>query len=149
MEQNQFLKVIFFIILIIEFVITFLTYSRLLFPFTVGNIQENIIYFFGISLITFIINPVLVLIGFYRLGKKFDLKSNLKSVILRLAIGAYLGQFLSITILNLIGIYIIEGFNFYWLSYFSRIFSTGFLGLFFTSFSALAISYLRHNQQNS
>jgi hypothetical protein len=150
LEQNRFLFRIFIVIMILEFVIIFLNYYRiLLIPFSFDNVQEMQIYISIISLFSFIIHPILVLIGFYNLGKKIDLKSNLKSVILRLLIGAYLGQFFSITVLNFIGICFIEGFNFYWLSYFGFIFSTVFLGAFFTSFTALAIAYLKQNDYSS
>jgi hypothetical protein len=143
MEQNSSLFRMFIVILIIEFVITFLVYSQLFIPFAVDNIQDLQIYSYIISLITFIINPFFVLIGFYYLGKKLDLKSKLKSVIIRLLIGAYLGQFFSITILNLVEIYFIEGFNFHWLSYLGSILSVSFLGVFFATFTALAIAYMK------
>ena len=143
MEQNSSLFRLFIVILIIEFVITFLVYSKLFIPFTVDNIQEFQIYNIIISLITLIINPFFVLIGFYYLGKKLDLKSNLKSLIIRLLIGAYLGQFFSITILNLVEIYFIKEFTFYWLSYLSSILSVSFLGVFFAAFTALAIAYIK------
>jgi hypothetical protein len=147
MEQDRPIFRIFIIIMIIEFVATFLGYSRMFLPFTLDNVQYFTIYHFIISIITFIINPISVLIGFYYLGKKLDLKSNLKPVIVRLLIGAYLGQFISITILYLVGIYFIEGFSFYWLSYLSSILSVSFLGLFFASFTALAIANLGQNNR--
>ena len=92
-----------------------------------------------LSLIIFIINPISVLIGFYYLGKKLDLKSNLKSVIIRLLIGAYLGQFFAITIVNL--------FSFSWTFYLINILSTLFLAIFFPAFTALAIAYLGNNRE--
>ncbi len=144
MEQNRSLFGIFIVTMIIEFVIAFLSYSRMFLPFTLDiNFQDLQIYHLIISLITFIINPISVLIGFYYLGKKLDLKSNLKPVIVRLLIGAYLGQFISFTLLYLIGIYFIEGYSFYWLSYLSSILSVSFLGVFFASFTALAIAHLK------
>jgi hypothetical protein len=143
MEQDRPIFRIFIMIMIIEFVATFLGYSRMFLPFTLDNVQYFTIYHFIISIITFIINPISVLIGFYYLGKKLDLKSNLKPVIVRLLIGAYLGQFISFTLLYLIGIYLIEGYSFYWLSYLSSILSVSFLGLFFAAFTALAIAHLK------
>jgi hypothetical protein len=56
--------------------------------------------------------------------------------------GTYFGQFFSITILFLIGIGI-EGVDFSWLSYLGSILSVSFLGVFFASFTALAIAYLK------
>jgi hypothetical protein len=115
MEQDRLIFRIFIMIIIVGFVEAFLIYSRTFLSFTLYNIQDFTIYQTIISLISFIINPISVLIGFYYLGKKLDLKSNLKSVIIRLLIGAYLGQFLGITILQLVGIIFIKGFNFYWI----------------------------------
>lgn len=143
MEQNSSLFRLFIVTMIIEFVVTFLTYSRIFLPFAVDNVQNLQIYNYLISLITFIINPISVLIGFYYLGKKLDLKSKLKPAIVRLLIGTYFGQFFSMTILFSIGIYFIEGFNFSWLSYLGSILSVSFLGVFFASFTALAIAYLK------
>ena len=134
----------FIVILIIEFAITFLVYFQLFLPFTIGNIQDLQIYNYIIYLITFIINPISVLIGFYYLGKKLDLKSKLKPAIVRLLMGTYFGQFFSITILFLIGIGI-EGVDFSWLSYLGSILSVSFLGVFFASFTALAIANLGKN----
>jgi hypothetical protein len=90
MEQRRLLFRIFILIMIVGFVEAFLVYSQPFVPFIIGNIQDMQIYRNILSLIIFIINPISVLIGFYYLGKKLDLKSNLKSVITRLLIGAYL-----------------------------------------------------------
>jgi len=92
------------------------------------------------SIINIIINPFLVFIGFYQIGKKFDLRSNLKSLIIRLLMGAYLGHFLSITV-----VYLIMGnnspwFDSYWSTFIGNVFSLSFLGTFFAAFTALAIS---------
>ena len=93
-----------------------------------------------------IVNPFLVFIGFYKIGKKFDLKSNLKSLIIRLLSGAYLGHFLSYNVA-----YLSVGNDSIWFdSYLSifigSVFSLSFLGTFFAAFTALAIGYLRHNE---
>ena len=137
--------------MIVGFVETFLIFSEPLLVFPIvsirGNIQDMQIYSNILSLIIFIINPISVLIGFYYLGKKLDLKSNLKSVIIRLLIGAYMGQFFGITSLQLTGICLIKGFNFYWLTYLSNILSVLFLGIFFPAFTALAIAYLGNNRE--
>ena len=144
MEHNSSLFRLFIVTMIIEFVVSFLTYSRIFLPFAVDNLQNLQIYNYIISLITFIINPISVLIGFYYLGKKLDLKSKLKPAIVRLLMGTYFGQFFSITILFLIGIGI-EGVDFSWLSYLGSILSVSFLGVFFASFTALAIANLGKN----
>ena len=143
MEQNRSLLGIFIVAMIIELVVTFLSYSRMFLPFSLENLQDFTIYHTIISMVTFIINPILVLIGFYNMGKKFDLKSNLKPIIVRLLIGAYLGQFISFTLLHLIGIIFIEEYTFYWLSYLSSLLSVSFLGVFFSSFTALAMAHLK------
>jgi hypothetical protein len=132
MEQNRSLLGIFIVAMIIELVVTFLSYSRMFLPFSLENLQDFTIYHTIISMVTFIINPILVLIGFYNMGKKFDLKSNLKPIIVRLLIGAYLGQFI-----------FIEEYTFYWLSYLSSLLSVSFLGVFFASFTALAMAHLK------
>ena len=139
MEQRRSLLRIFIIIIIVGFLEAFLVYSQPFVPFIIGNIQDMQIYRNILSLIIFIINPISVLIGFYYLGKKLDLKSNLKSIIIRLLIGAYLGQFFAITIVNL--------FSFSWTFYLSNILSTLFLAIFFPAFTALAIAYLGNNRE--
>jgi hypothetical protein len=142
MEQCRSLLRIFIIIMIVGFVEAFLIYSQPLLVFPIVSIWGNIdmqIYSNILSLIIFIINPISVLIGFYYLGKKLDLKSNLKSVIIRLLIGAYLGQFFAITIVNL--------FSFSWTFYLINILSTLFLVIFFPAFTALAIAYLGNNRE--
>jgi len=149
MEQDRLIFKIFITAILVGFVEAFLIYSRMFLSFTLYTVQDFTIYHFIISLITFIINPIMVLIGFYYLGRKFDLKSNLKPAIIRLLIGAYLGQFFGITILQLVGICFIKGFNFYWISYLSSILSVLFLRIFFPAFTALAISYLRNNRKET
>jgi hypothetical protein len=143
MEQDRLIFRIFIMIMIVGFVEAFLIFSRTFLTFTLYNFQDFTIYHFIISIISFIINPIYVLIGFYYLGKKLDLKSNLKPVIVSLLVGAYLGQFFGITIPQLVGIYFIREFNFYWLSYLSTILSVLFLGIFFPAFTALAIAHLK------
>ena len=63
------------------------------FFWNIDSIQNYQFYSSIFSIITMIVNPFLVFIGFYKIGKKFDLKSNLKSLIIRLLSGAYLGHF--------------------------------------------------------
>ena len=152
MEQKGYsLNTIFLVILIISFVSGFLglfpllIWENLVFqdPFTRAN---TFFYFSLLSIIGFIINPILLFIGFYRIGKKFDLKSNLKSSIIRLMTSAYLGRVVGITAVYLIGIFLIKEYTFYWPQYLSSIFSVAFIGTFFTAFTALAIAYLRQNE---
>lgn len=149
MEQGRLLFRIFLMIMMVGFVGTFIIFFRMFLFFNFIDFQDFTIYQTIFSIITFIVNPVSVLVGFYYLGKKFDLKSNLKWVIIRLLIGAYLGQFFAITVVNLIGIYFINGFSFYWTSYLSNILSTLFLAIFFSAFTALAIAYLRNNREET
>ena len=151
MEQKGRLLSIFTVIFIISTVTSFLgSYYIIAYPPLIqltppDNIQYIQLYSTITSLSSFIVNTILTLFVFYRIGKKFDLKSNLKSSIIRLMTGAYLGQFVGINAVNLIGIFLIEGFTFY-PAYLVRAFSVSFLGTFFTAFTALAIAYLRHNK---
>jgi hypothetical protein len=143
MEQSRSIIKMIIVILVLQSVTTFLVHSRVFIPFTSDNIQSVSICLSIISIIIWIISPFFVFIGFYYLGKKFDLKSNLKSVIIRLLVGAFLGQFLGITILNIVKIILIEGFNFYWHVYMVDVLSVSILGTFFAAFTALAIAYLK------
>ena len=104
------------------------------------NIQLYSMYYPIIIIINIIISPVLVFVLFYLIGKKFDLKSNLKFSIIRLLIGAYVGHFLSFNIVRFFG----EYYNF-WSTIVSSIVSLAFLGTFFTAFTGLAIAYLKQN----
>jgi hypothetical protein len=125
------------------YIIAYIPYIRFTEPY---NFQYFQLLSTFLSLSSFIVSPILTLFVFYRIGKKFELKSNLKSSIIRLMTGAYLGQFVGSTTVYLIGIFLIEEFTVYWPQYLSRIFSVSFLGLFFPSFTALAIAYLRNNE---
>ena len=142
-QKNYSLITIFLVILIISFVLGFFRNSPVLL-WNIESMQDYIqnyqFYALIFSLISMIINPFLVFFGFYQIGKKFDLRSNLKSLIIRLLAGAYLGYFLSFTI-----VYLIRGFDFSFSVLIGSSISLTFLDAFFIAFSALAIAYLRHN----
>ena len=139
-QKNYSLITIFLVILIISFVSGLLRNYRFFF-FGIDNIQDYLWYAnLLLSIINIIINPCLVFLGFYQIGKKFDLRSNLKSLIIRLLAGAYLGYFLSFTI-----VYLIRGFDVSFPVLIGSSISLTFLDAFFVAFSALAIANFRHN----
>ena len=143
-QKNYSLITIFLAILIISFVSGLLrSYPILIWD--IANIQNSQFYFPIFSIINIIINPFLVFTGFYQIGKKFDLRSNLKSLIIRLLTGAYLGHFLSINVVYLIIENNSPWFDFYWVAIIGNVFSLSFLGTFFAAFTALAIAYLKQN----
>ena len=138
-QKNRSLITIFLVIILISFVSGFFrSFPTVL--WNIENIQDYLFYAPIFSLIGIIINPFLVFIGFYQIGKKFDLRSNLKSLIIRLLTGAYLGYFLSFNI-----VYLIRGVDLYVPTLIGSSISLTFLDAFFIAFSALAIAYLRHN----
>ena len=102
--------------------------------------QDFLFYSPIFSIISIIIKPFLAFFVFYQIGKKFDLRSNLHSLIIRLLTGAYLGYFFSLSI-----IYLIRGIDLYWPALIGSSISLRFLDTSFIAFSALAIAYLRHN----
>lgn len=136
MEQNHSLFTIFLAILIASIVTDVFRGSFFMF-FDASNIQLYSTYYPIFVLVSILVHPVLIFILFYKLGKRFDLKVNLKPSIIRLLLGSYLGHFLGT---NIIYLYI-AGEN-YLSTLVGSIISTQFLATFFLSFSALAIAYL-------
>ena len=91
-----------------------------------------------VSVIRFLIEPIIIFIVFYFLGRKLDLKANLASLIGRMLIGLYLGY--------------LAGIVTSWLLYEpEQLLRQGVSVLllpinpdpFFASFSALALAYVR------
>ena len=136
MEQNHSLLTIFLAILIASIVIDVFRGSFFMF-FDTSNIQLYSTYYPIFVLVSILIHPFLIFILFYKLGKRFDLKVNLKPSIIRLLFGSYLGHFLGTNL-----IYLIIGGENYLSTLVGSIISTSFLATFFLSFSALAIAYL-------
>ena len=139
MEQNHSLLTIFLAILIASIVIDVFRGSFFMF-FDMSNIQLYSTYYPIFVLVSILIHPFLIFILFYKLGKRFDLKVNLKPSIIRLLFGSYLGHFLGTNL-----IYLIIGGENYLSTLVGSIISTSFLATFFLSFSALAIAYLTNN----
>jgi Na+/melibiose symporter-like transporter len=139
MEQNHSLLTIFLAILIASIVIDVFRGSFFMF-FDTSNIQLYSTYYPIFVLVSILIHPFLIFILFYKLGKRFDLKVNLKPSIIRLLFGSYLGHFLGTNL-----IYLIIGGENYLSTLVGSIISTSFLATFFLSFSALAIAYLTNN----
>ncbi len=140
-QKDRSLITMFLVIILISFVSGFFR-SFPMVLWNIENIQDYIqhyqFYALIFSLINIIINPFLVFIGFYQIGKKFDLRSNLKSLIIRLLTGAYLGYFLSFNI-----VYLIRGIDLYFPTLIGSSISLTFLDAFFIALSALAIAYLK------
>jgi len=139
MEQNHSLLTIFLAILIASIVIDVFRGSFFMF-FDTSNIQLYSTYYPIFVLVSILIHPFLIFILFYKLGKRFDLKVNIKPSIIRLLFGSYLGHFLGTNL-----IYLIIGGENYLSTLVGSIISTSFLATFFLSFSALAIAYLTNN----
>ena len=139
MEQNHSLLTIFLAILIASIVIDVFRGSFFMF-FDTSNIQLYSTNYPIFVLVSILIHPFLIFILFYKLGKRFDLKVNLKPSIIRLLFGSYLGHFLGTNL-----IYLIIGGENYLSTLVGSIISTSFLATFFLSFSALAIAYLTNN----
>ena len=102
-------------------------------PFTTIGFYMTII-----SLICLAINPVLVFIGFYLVGRKIDLKARLPLFIVLPIVGACVGNLLghvTITLIiepELLLYGVCGGLN-----------PTSFLQTFFVAFTALAIAHIR------
>jgi len=94
-------------------------------------------YLAVISLIRTAINPFLIFIGFYLVGRKIDLKANLGLSILSLIAGASIGGFVGYAVTTLIMNPLVE------LLVGAAGYSTGFYQIFFVAFTALAIAHLR------
>lgn len=140
MEQNNYsLNLIFVVTIILGFTIAFVGSLPV---FLINDIQTFQMYSSIFIIINLIISPVLVFVVFYLIGKKFDLKLNLKSSIIRLLIGAYIGHFL-----GYITIQFINGFWDIWSTFIASIVSSAFFFTFFIAFTALAIAYLKQNNQ--
>ena len=96
------------------------------------------IYMTVASLTRFAIDPVLVFIGVYLVGRKIDLKVKLTPLIVLLIVGAYVGNLIGYIITPLISKpeLLLE-------STFMGLTTTSPLRLFFVAFTALAIAYIR------
>ena len=84
-----------------------------------------------------IINPVLIFIGFYLVGRKIDLKANLGLSILSLIAGASIGGFVGYAVTTLIINPLPE------LLVWAAGYPLGSYQIFFVAFAALALAYIR------
>ena len=91
-----------------------------------------------------IINPVLIFIGFYLVGRKIDLKANLGLSILSLIAGASIGGFVGYAVTTLIMNPLPDRLGAELLM--SAGYSTGSYQIFFVAFTALAIARLRRSE---
>ena len=136
-QKDRYLIMIFLVVLIMDFAVGFI--RRI--PIAVPLSMDYYYIYYLIMFISFLISPVLVFIAFYLIGRKFDVRTNLRSLIVILLTGAYLGNFLSAIIYILLREYV-----FSWESVIGIFFvSLQFLYTFFIAFSALAIAYFRNN----
>jgi hypothetical protein len=135
-QKDRYLIMIFLVVLIMDFAVGFI--RRI--PIVVPPSMDYFYIYYLIIYISFLISPVLVFIAFYLIGRKFDVRTNLRSLIIILLTGAYLGDFLSTII------YIpLREYVFSWESVIGIFISLQFLYTFFTAFSALTIAYFRNN----
>lgn len=147
-EVHRSLNLLFFVILILGFASGFIGGFRLILPFVVdwqtpSSSLATIFFFF--SVISFIISPIMVFIGIYYVGREYDLRLNLGSSIIRLLGGGYVGQSIGFSIAYLISGYGFDSF----VQYLGAMlpFTLSSLSMFFTAFTALALAYLRKNNQ--
>jgi hypothetical protein len=147
-EVHRSLNLLFFVILILGFVSGFIFGFRHLLPFvldwqTPASSLATIFFFF--SVISFIISPIMVFIAIYYVGRELDLRLNLGSSIIRLLSGGYVGQLMGCSIA-----YLISGYGFDSIvQYLGLMLSLAIssLSIFFTAFTALALAYIRKNNQ--
>jgi hypothetical protein len=135
-QKDRYLIMIFLVVLITDFAVGFIRDI----PIALSLSMDYYYIYTLIMFISFLIRPVLVFIAFYLIGRKFDVRTNLRSLIVILLTGAYLGNFLSAIIYILLREYV-----FSWVSVISIFISLQFLYTFFTAFSALTIAYFRNN----
>ena len=95
-----------------------------------------------VQLIRTAINPFLILIGFYLVGGKIDLKANLGLSILSLVVGAYVGNLLGYSIMTSI-----TNPGRVQLLLAALINPLGSFQIFFVAFTALAIAHLRRSER--
>ena len=138
-SKNHSLIVLFFMMLIFGLLEGFLFGYHLVLPFLLVDASAH-----DLSTLTVILGsidaliPLLVIVLIYPMGRKIDLKSKLVFLIITLLAGVYLGKIIGFNaILIFAGNYSLDTFI-------SSLIQS--IYLFFVAFTALAISYLRHNK---
>ena len=134
-QKDRYLIMLFLVVFIADFIIAFFRTLSVTLPGL--NWYDSSWLFMFISLI---FNPFLVFVASYLIGKKFDVRTNLRSVIIILMTGAILGNISYSIIFELIV------FRHFSLMYFaSRFLSMKYLYTFSLAFSALVMANFRHN----
>ena len=138
-SKNHSLSVLFFMMLIFGLLEGFLFGYHLVLPFLLVDASAH-----DLSTLTVILGsinaliPLLVIVLIYPMGRKIDLKSKLVFLIITWLAGVYLGKIIGFNaILIFAGNYSLDTFI-------SSLIQS--IYLFFVAFTALAISYLRHNK---
>ena len=138
-SRNRSLIVLFFMMLIFGLLEGFLFGYHLVLPFFLLDASAH-----DLSTLTAILGsidaliPLLVIVLMYPMGRKIDLKSKLVSLIITLLGGVYLGKIIGFNII------LIFAGNYSLDTFISSLIQS--ISLFFVAFTALAISYLRHNK---
>jgi hypothetical protein len=102
-----------------------------------------------IPVVSLIINPIAILVVFYRVGKKYDLRGRIKEAILSILLGWGIGYFLT-TIAGIVISYYVFHSTIYFepLSILALIIIPFYQSVFpfFVTLASLALGYLRQNQ---
>ena len=130
-QKSRYLIMIFLVVLIMDYLLGQMN----VIPEILGmsNTSYQSMLFF--DLLSF----VLIFIAFYLIGKKFDVRTNLKLVIITLLIGTYVANLLVVPQF----LYLEYAFSWEWVFYI--FFPLQFFCPFFVAFSALSIAYFRNN----
>ena len=149
--KSQSLIPMLIVILVLSFALGIVGGSRTFLAFSLKDKlglsnEVRAFYMAVVGLIGFVINPVLVFIGIYLIGRKIDLKANLTSIIVRLLVGAYVGNLFGHIVAPLVGSPLLHELEiplFITSSFLLGLFSISILHLFFVAFTALSIAHIR------
>ena len=126
-QKSRYLIMIFLVVLIMDYVLGQM--NVILEILGMSNTSYQIMLFF--DLLSF----VLIFIAFYLIGKKINVRTNLKLVIITLLIGTYVANLLVVP-----QFLYLDTFSWEWIFYI-------FFPLQFIAFSALSIAYFRNNNE--
>ena len=129
-QKSRYLIMIFLVVLIMDYVLGQM--NVILEILGMSNTSYQIMLFF--DLLSF----VLIFIAFYLIGKKINVRTNLKLVIITLLIGTYVANLLVVP-----QFLYLDTFSWEWIFYI--FFPLQFICPFFIAFSALSIAYFRNN----
>lgn len=106
-----------------------------------------------LGIVSFIINPIIIFIVFYFLGRRYDLPKMIGEVVLSVFLGLVIGYYLMNILLFNISIYLYPPSNpsdilyVYLIQIYGAALSS--LGAFFVIIASLALSYFRSNKNKA